>query len=88
MCTTFLFLSDGGLHAHCRRDRTYLFLSASISYTVHEQTGETMNDDVCVLLYSFTSFFFKTVLFISTCTLPPPFLKSPFLGAEICVCNV
>lgn len=47
-----------------------------------------MNDDVCVLLYSFTSFFFKTVLFISTCTLPPPFLKSPFLGAEICVCNV
>lgn len=59
MCTSFLFLSDGGLHAHCRRDRTYLFLSASISRTVHEQTGETMNDDVCVLLYSFTSFFLK-----------------------------
>lgn len=53
----FSFFSDGGQHAHCRRDRTYLFLSASISRAVHEQTGETMNDDVCVLLYSFTSFF-------------------------------
>lgn len=53
----FFFFSDGGQHARCRRDRTYLFLSASISHAIHEQRGVMMNDDVCVLLYSFTGFF-------------------------------
>lgn len=53
----FFFFSDGGQHARCRRDRTYLFLSASISQAIHEQRGVMMNDNVCVLLYSFTGFF-------------------------------
>lgn len=70
LCMHLFYFSDGGQHAHCRRDRTYLFLSAPISPAVHEKGGGMMNDDVLVCCTVSLAFFFFTLLFLALCISP------------------